>query len=267
MRNLAARLLSEQGMRTTGTAVMERMQDQSIDAGLSVDAIRRELSGTMVGQMLHVYGTIDSTNARLARLAKAGAPDGTVVLADAQTAARGRRGIPWFSPSGVNLYASALFRRPLAAKDLPVFTLIMALAMVDAVDEVGLHAAIKWPNDILVGRKKVAGGLAECAMRGDVVDYVILGAAANLNVTSAALAQALGPTDHVATSLAELTGAPIDRNAFAASYLRALDEWAAVYDARGPQVVLAAWRDREILGARRVEVRGTVGEIRVEDET
>jgi BirA family transcriptional regulator, biotin operon repressor / biotin---[acetyl-CoA-carboxylase] ligase len=245
-------------MRTTGAATVERSAIESIDSGLSVDAIRRELWGTRVGRMLYVYGTLDSANARLARLETAGAPDGTVVLADAQTAACGRRGAPWFSPPGVNLYASVLFRRSFAVKDVPVFSFISALAVVDAVDELGLDAVIKWPNDVLVGRKKVACVREECAMRGDVVDHVILGVEVNINVTSSALAQALGPAGRHATSLAELTGGPIDRNAFASAYLRSLDEWAAIHDARGPDTVLAAWRDREILGGRRVEVRRLV---------
>jgi BirA family biotin operon repressor/biotin-[acetyl-CoA-carboxylase] ligase len=246
-------------MRTTGAATIDRSAIESIDSGLSVDAIRRELSGTTVGQLLYVYGTLDSANARLARLAAAGAPDGTVVLADAQTAACGRRGAPWFSPPGVNLYASVLFRRSFTVKEVPVFSFITALAVVDAVDELGLHAVIKWPNDVLVGRKKVAGARGECAMRGDVADHVILGVGVNVNVTSFALAQALGSAGQLATSLAELTGEPIDRNAFAGTYLRALDEWAALHDARGPDSVLAAWRDREILGGRRVEVRDADG--------
>jgi BirA family biotin operon repressor/biotin-[acetyl-CoA-carboxylase] ligase len=228
---------------------------ESVDSGLSVDAIRRELTGTTVGHMLYVFGAIDSTNARLSRLAKAGAPDGTVVLADAQTAARGRRDATWFSPAGVNLYASVLFRRPLAITDVPVFAFISSLALVDAVEELGVHAVIKWPNDVLVDGKKIGGTRVECAMRGDVVDHVILGVGVNLNVAPSDLAVALGPAGRFATSLAALTGATIDRNAFAATFLRALDEWVAIYDARGPASVVGAWRDREILGGRRVEVR------------
>ena len=105
-----------------------------LDTGLSVDAIRRDLTGVGIAQSVHVYGSIDSTTTRLARLARAGAPDGTVVIADAQTAARGRDGAPWFSPPGLNLYLSVLFRRPLAIKDVPGFAFTASLALADTVE-------------------------------------------------------------------------------------------------------------------------------------
>jgi BirA family biotin operon repressor/biotin-[acetyl-CoA-carboxylase] ligase len=245
-------------MNTT-TARSRESAIETPDTGLSVEAIRREITGTTIGQLLHVYGTIDSTNARLARLAAGGAPDGTVVIADEQTAARGRRGARWFSPPGVNLYVSVLFRRPLTIEAAPVFTFIASIALVDAVDELGLHAVIKWPNDVLVDGKKVAGTLVECATRGDTVHYLILGVGVNLNVAPADLVAALGPAGRFAGSLGALTGDVIDRNAFAAAYLRALDEWAQIHEARGAAAVLAAWRDRDILGGRRVDVREADG--------
>ena len=230
-----------------------------LDTGLSVDAIRRDLTGVGIAQSVHVYGSIDSTTTRLARLARAGAPDGTVVIADAQTAARGRDGAPWFSPPGLNLYLSVLFRRPLAIKDVPGFAFTASLALADTVEELGLHPVIRWPNDILVDGKKVAGTLVECAVRGDVVDYVILGVGVNLNVTRAELHAALGPAGRFATSLGAFLREPIDRNAFAAAFLRSLDEWTTIYDARGASTVLAAWRDRDILGGRRVNVHEADG--------
>lgn len=229
------------------------------ESGLSVEEIRRGLNGTTIGRLLHVYGTIDSTTARLAQLARAGAPDGTVVIADGQTHARGRGAAAWYSPPGVNLYVSALFRRPFTIEAVPVFTFIASLAVVDAAEEFGLHAVIKWPNDVLVGGKKVAGARVECAMRGAAVDYVILGVGVNLNVTPSELLEALGPAGRFASSLGAQTGTVIDRNAFTAAYLRALDEWAQMYDARGAAMVLAAWRDRDILGGRRVDVREVDG--------
>ncbi len=210
------------------------------DTGLSVEAIRRELTGTTIGRLLHVYGVIDSTTERLAHLARAGAPDGTVVIADAQTGARGRAGAPWFSPPGLNLHVSVLFRRPLGITATPVFAFIAPLAVVDAAEELGLHAVIKGPNDVLVDGKKVAGARVECAMRGGAVDYVILGVGVNLNVTPDELHTALGAAGGFASSLGALTGTVIDRNAFAAAYLRALDTWAVMYEARGAATVLTA---------------------------
>jgi BirA family biotin operon repressor/biotin-[acetyl-CoA-carboxylase] ligase len=137
-----------------------------------------------------------------------------------------------------------------------VFSFVASLAVADAVKELGLAPAIKWPNDVLVGRKKVAGTLVECAMRGDVVDFLIAGVGVNLNVDAAALSAALGPSALAATSLAAALGHEVDRNVFTASWLNHLDAWVARYRAEGPAPIVAAWRDRDILTGRRVEARG-----------
>ncbi len=119
---------------------------------LSITGIRRRLRAPTVGRQIYLYGRVESTNDTLARLARSGAPEGTVVIAEAQTAGRGRLGQPWFSPPKVNLYASVLFRGPLALKDAPVFSLIGGLAVAEAVRDAGATPAIKWPNDVLVDR-------------------------------------------------------------------------------------------------------------------
>jgi BirA family biotin operon repressor/biotin-[acetyl-CoA-carboxylase] ligase len=118
-----------------------------------------------------------------------------------------------------------------------------------------LEATIKWPNDILVEGKKVAGVLAECATVETRVDHLILGFGVNVNVTHKALMAALGPSGHFAGSLADLAGREIDRNAFAAALLNHLFRWVATYRTEGPSPLLAAWGDRDILTGRRVEVR------------
>jgi BirA family biotin operon repressor/biotin-[acetyl-CoA-carboxylase] ligase len=222
---------------------------------LSIELIRRQLSVGVVGRQIYLFSQVPSTNEILRLLAKAGAREGTVVLAESQTAGRGRLGKTWFSPFGVNLYASILFRPVIRPKDAPVFSLIASLALADAVRSVGLPAAIKWPNDILVERKKVAGVLAEVATSGDRLDYVILGVGVNLNVERKALLEALGDAGRAAASLKDLAGRDIDRNAFAASFLNFLDEWLSVHGNQGAATILEAWRDRDILTGRRVEVR------------
>jgi BirA family transcriptional regulator, biotin operon repressor / biotin---[acetyl-CoA-carboxylase] ligase len=223
---------------------------------LSIGAIRARLTAATVGSHLYLFDEVTSTNKVLRQLARSGAAEGTVVLAERQTDGRGRLGQEWFSPGGVNLYASALFRNRLAPGETPLFFFIASLAVADAVRELGLHPAIKWPNDVLVGRKKVAGALMECATRGNTVDVLVAGVGVNLNVDLASLRSALGPAGVGATSLAAVLGHDIDRNAFAASYLNHLDAWALRFRAEGPAPVLAAWRQRDILTGRRVEARG-----------
>ncbi len=226
-----------------------------IQDALSIEPIRRQLSARVVGRQIYLFNEVPSTNEVLRDLAKAGAREGTVVLAEGQTAGRGRLGKAWFSPFGANLYGSVLFRPSIRPEAAPVFSFIASLALADAIRSFGLPAAIKWPNDIVVERKKVAGILAELSTAGDRMEYVILGAGVNLNVERKALLAALGEAGHAAASLRDLAGKEIDRNAFAASFFNFLDEWWLVHRDQGGAAVLMAWRDRDILTGRRVQVR------------
>jgi BirA family biotin operon repressor/biotin-[acetyl-CoA-carboxylase] ligase len=226
---------------------------------LDVEEIRRALFTYTVGRRLCLYDTVASTNAVLRGMADRGAPEGTVVLADCQTAGRGRGGQPWFSPPGVNLYASVLFRPSIPAAAAPVFSFIGSLAVADAIRHLGLPAGIKWPNDVLVKRRKVAGTLLEVSATAGHVDHVVLGLGVNVNVDRPTLVAGLGEAAQSATSVREALGRPVDRNAFAASVLSYLDEWLARYRAEGEIVVLRAWGAFDIVTGRRVEVRGPSG--------
>jgi BirA family transcriptional regulator, biotin operon repressor / biotin---[acetyl-CoA-carboxylase] ligase len=226
--------------------------------GMDVDLqlIRKHLKTPGVSRDIRVLANVTSTNAALRDLAKAGAPEGTAVIADEQTAGRGRLGQPWFSPPGVNLYASVLFRPAIPPREIAGFSFVASVAVADAIEAQGLDATIKWPNDVLINRKKVAGTLVESGMIGDRVDYVILGVGVNVNVTHGALRAALGLSAPAAGSIREAAGHEIDRNVFAAAVLDNLATWAEVYETRGPTALLEAWGDRDILTGRRVEVRG-----------
>jgi len=222
---------------------------------LKVGLIQQYLVSGTVGRDIRLYQAVTSTNGVLKELVKEGVPEGTVVVADEQTAGQGRLRKTWFSPPGANVYASVLFRPAIPLREVPGFSFITSLAVADAIALEGLGPAIKWPNDVLVGRKKVAGSLVECASAGRKVDYVILGVGVNVNVTPAALRAALGDAAHAAGSLAEAAGREIDRNVFTANLLSQLDRWAGVFAAQGAAPVLDAWRDRDILTGRRVQVR------------
>jgi BirA family biotin operon repressor/biotin-[acetyl-CoA-carboxylase] ligase len=223
---------------------------------LDIQTIRKRLATPGAATDIRLLESVASTNTVLRDLAKAAAPEGTVVIADAQTAGHGRFGKPWFSPPGVNLYMSVLLRPGIAPRDAAGFSFVGPLALSDAIKAEGLSPTIKWPNDVLVEGKKVAGILAECATVERRVDYVILGFGVNVNVAREALRAALGPSGLAAGSLAEFAGREIDRSAFAAAVLNHVAAWAAIYRARGPAPLLAAWRDQDIVTGRRVEVRG-----------
>ncbi len=226
------------------------------DDSLCIDLIRRQMETEVVGFQISLYQDVDSTNATLRRLAEAGACEGTVVLAEAQHAGKGRRGTRWFSPPGLNLYASVLFRPSIGPLAVPVFSFITSLAVSDAIWAEGVPAAIKWPNDILIEGRKVAGSFGVLATAGDLVDYVTLGTGVNLNVERPALQQGLGATAAGAISVREAAGRPVARNSFAAAYLNLLEKWFDVYCVSGPTAVLHAWRERDVLAGRWVAVRG-----------
>jgi BirA family biotin operon repressor/biotin-[acetyl-CoA-carboxylase] ligase len=228
-----------------------------VDDALSIGRIWQQLETRTVGRHmgLHHRG-VASTNAALRRLAEAGASEGTVVLAEHQTAGQDGESRLRFSPPGVNVYASVLFQPAIQSAAVPVFAFIASLALADAVRELGVQAAVKWPNDVLVKGRRVAGVRSEtlCGQR-ESVDAVILGADVNLNVTHEALQAGLGEAGQFATSLREVLGRPIDRNAFTAGFLTHLEEWLIEYRTEGAPAVLAAWRDLDVLAGRWVEVR------------
>jgi BirA family transcriptional regulator, biotin operon repressor / biotin---[acetyl-CoA-carboxylase] ligase len=222
---------------------------------LDIDIIKKHLD-TRAERDIRLVDTVASTNAELRELARAGAPEGTVVIADAQTAGHGRFAKPWFSPPGVNIYASVLYRPAIAPREVGGFSFVASLAVSDAILAEGLRSTIKWPNDVLVGGKKVAGTLLEFAVQDGLVEYVILGLGVNVNVSRKALRGALGTSGLAAGSLREIAGHDLDRNALAGRILNALDHWVKTYRTGGLDPVLDAWRDRDILTGRRVEVRG-----------
>lgn len=211
---------------------------------LSIEVIRRRLDNEVVGRHMYIFGTVASTNTVLRRCADAGAREGTVVLAEEQRQGRGRLGQTWFSPPGLNLYASVLFRPSLPPEAVPAFALIASLALTDAIWAEGLPAAIREPNDVLVDGRKAAGTLVECTVTAGRTDYVVLGVGVNVNVSREMLREGLGGAAEGATSLREEAGREIDRNAFAAAFLGCLEKWLGVYTARGPAAVIAAWQSR-----------------------
>ena len=222
---------------------------------LSLNGLRRRLTTEVVGHHVYIFGRVDSTNKALARVADRGATEGTVVLAEAQTAGRGRHGSTWFSPEAANLYLSVLFHPRIAPRELPLFAPIASLALAEAVWLAGAPARIKWPNDVVVGTRKLGGVLVEAPVMGDRVLYVILGIGVNLNVHPAEMAAALGPPAELAVTLREALGHDVDRNVFAAALLGRLEKWHHTFVTRGSDAVRLAWQARDALRGHRLEAR------------
>ena len=135
-----------------------------------------------LGQNVFYFPTIDSTNIKCQELAKNGAPEGTLVVADEQVGGKGRLGRVWFSPKGVNIFMSLILRPRLEIQQCPQLTLITAVAVVEAIREnYPIKASIKWPNDILIDGKKICGILTELNAEADRINWVVIGMGLNVN--------------------------------------------------------------------------------------
>jgi BirA family biotin operon repressor/biotin-[acetyl-CoA-carboxylase] ligase len=192
--------------------------------------------------LLHRFDTVDSTQRVARSLADEGAPHGTVVLAEEQTAGRGRLDRRWTSPRGQNLTFTIVLRPHLPARDAPLLTLGAAAGLAVAFD-----LRVKWPNDVVTGEgKKVAGLLAEMETTGDRVAYVLLGVGLNVN-------QVVFPPELPnAASLASIAG-PQDREEVLDTAVAAILAWSAHPDR------LTLWRQRAHTFGRHVQIGAVAG--------
>ena len=144
--------------------------------------IASRLTTKWMGKELHYFEETTSTNAEVKKMADNEVLDGTVIVADSQTQGRGRRGRSWKSPRGTSISFSILLRPDISTDKAPMITLLMAMAVDRAIEEVcGLDAKIKWPNDVVVNGKKVCGILTEMSLESDYIHHVIVGTGINVN--------------------------------------------------------------------------------------
>ena len=190
-------------------------------------------------RLLVVLGETGSTNDDLRRLAAEGAPEGTVVVADHQTAGRGRMGRRWLSEPGLGVCVSVLFRPSAKIDSIPRFTLGASVAACRACREQGAPAEIRWPNDVFAGSRKVAGILAEVRSTGPTPGELIVGAGFNANQSLEDFPEELrGGAGSLRMSR---DGEPVDRELLAASFVVRLGEVARAL-ARGEwDDVSTAW--------------------------
>ncbi|HZD38711.1 MAG TPA: biotin--[acetyl-CoA-carboxylase] ligase [Actinomycetes bacterium] len=201
---------------------------------------------------LEVVERVPTTMARAAELGEAGAPEGAIVVAEEQTAGRGRLGRAWVAPPGAGLLVSVLMRPALAPADLWLVASLAGVALVDAVEELASKAplhprvGLKWPNDLLLDGRKAAGLLAEAGVKGGRLDWVALGMGANVNQ----LLDDFPPeVAEGATSVALATGAKVDRAELLGAWGERFEDGYRQLAAGVTGPVLAAYRDRlETLG-------------------
>jgi BirA family transcriptional regulator, biotin operon repressor / biotin---[acetyl-CoA-carboxylase] ligase len=200
---------------------------------------------------IHHFETLDSTNDLAKELAARGAPEGTVVVAETQTGGRGRLGREWNSPPGVGLYVSLVLRPMLPPMELPQITLTTAVAVVRAVRRVaGVAPGIKWPNDLLIGGKKLGGILTEMETESDRIRHVVVGL--GLNVNNPEFSPELAAT---ATSLNLAAGGTFPRVQILKAWL---EEFEALYDQflnQGFPQILDEWKALTVTLGTAVTVR------------
>jgi len=225
------------------------------------DLLSRLGTTKVVGRDIRVFQETTSTNDVVEKLARDGAREGVVVFAESQTKGRGRLGRAWMSPARKGLWFSVLLRPRVSPQAATRLTIASATALVRAIHtRTGLTAEIKWPNDILIGGKKVAGILTEMHAELDTVKCLTLGIGVDVNLAAADFPADLRRT---ATSLKIETGESLDRGELAAAILRELDcDYGRICSGRFESVA-DEWEERCNTIGREVVIR--VGERRLRE--
>lgn len=229
------------------------MTAPSAHVPLSIEDIRRARAGARIGCCLHYCESVNSTNTLALQLARDGAPDGTVVMAETQTKGRGRLGRSWVSPPYRNLYLSAVLRPAIAASAAPQLTLVAGVAVAETVRQWAPRAAIKWPNDVLIDGRKVAGILTEMEAEEGRVGVVILGIGVNLNSEATDFPEELRDR---AIGLCTAAHGLVDRDAVATRLLSRLEERYELFLREGFAAIRPLWEGLSCLTGRRVDIDG-----------
>ena len=172
------------------------------------------------GKTVHFARETDSTNLWIKRLAKEGASEGTLALAEFQSAGRGRLGRSWEVPEGTSVMMSILLRPKFEPQYAPTLTLVMGMAVAKAVKNLGFDVSIKWPNDVVVSHKKICGILTEMGVRDGKIDYAVIGVGINVNIR-----EFPAEMEDKATSLYLESGKEFDRSQIPGLVMEAFEEY------------------------------------------
>jgi BirA family biotin operon repressor/biotin-[acetyl-CoA-carboxylase] ligase len=246
------------------SAVWKKLQQAQADLGIEIYKVRGRgyrlasplslLDGEVLGRehvglgwTCRIHETIDSTNAEAMRVANSGAKLPVLVLAEQQTAGRGRRGRHWASPFAENLYYSLALRMDGGTSRLEGLSLLVGLSVVDTLRELGIRSAgLKWPNDILVGCNKLAGVLIELIGDPSNVCHVVIGIGLNVNMRESV------DVDQAWTSMALEMGQAQDRNEVARALSRNLSAYLAGHQEKGFAAYRQDWESKHLWQGRAV---------------
>jgi BirA family transcriptional regulator, biotin operon repressor / biotin---[acetyl-CoA-carboxylase] ligase len=210
--------------------------------------ITRGLNTKFIGKKIHYFDCLASTMDLAMQLGMQAHANGTLVLAESQTHGQGRLGRSWFSPKYKGIYLSLILRPKILPAASPILTLMAAVSICEAVKEVtGLDAQIKWPNDILIHNKKLAGILTEMNAEMDKVNFVVIGIGINVNNDKKSLiAQA--------TSLKEERGEGLSRITLLQELLSRIENNYLLLENKGSQEIIDKWRSFSLTLGKRVKV-------------
>jgi BirA family biotin operon repressor/biotin-[acetyl-CoA-carboxylase] ligase len=201
---------------------------------LAPKLLRRRLHPGALGKRVHHFFKIDSTNSVAMTLGERGEPHGTVVIAEEQTAGRGRAGHSWHSEKTNGIYMTVLLRPAISPQQAPLITLVAGLAVREAIiEQTGLTPDLRWPNDLLFGRKKFCGILTEMNAEQDRVHFLVVGI--GINVNHEAIPRDLA---NIATSLQIETGRSQSRVEVVARLLRHLESYYNRFLEEGPEAIV-----------------------------
>jgi len=220
---------------------------------ISAEEILAGLETKKIGRTIYAYDTVVSTQSLAHEAASKGAPEGTLVVAEQQTGGKGRLGRQWHSPKGSGIWMSLVVRPAIPLPRTPQMTLLTAVAVSQAIRQtVGVSPAIKWPNDIFVGDKKVCGILTELNAESDRVNYLVIGIGINVNTAASDFPEELR---EVATSLRIESGQAIKRALFIQNVCRIFENEYEYYLRCGFEQVKQAWEKNSYTIGRQVTVR------------
>jgi BirA family biotin operon repressor/biotin-[acetyl-CoA-carboxylase] ligase len=192
---------------------------------LSESTILPYFKSKWLGHTLYVYDEVESTQVIAQKLAREGAPSGTLVVADQQTAGKGRMGRKWHSQAGTGIWMSLILRPDIPLASTPQLTLLSSIAILKGImNETNLDIGIKWPNDLLIEGKKIAGILTELSAETDRVNHVIIGVGINVNQVEDDYPEEIRG---IATSLAIKAGQVVNRNNL---IIQITKEWEDLYE-------------------------------------
>ena len=215
---------------------------------LFVFEVARSLNTKFIGKNIHYFDYLASTMDQAMQLGMDGAVSGTLVLAESQTKGRGRLGRGWLSPKYKGIYLSLILRPKMPPAACPILTLMSAVSICEAIKEVvDLDVQIKWPNDVFIHHKKIAGILTEMNAEVDKVNFVVIGIGLNVNNDKKSLiAQA--------TSLKEQHGAGINRVVLLQELLRRIENNYLLLEDKGSQEIINKWRNFTLTLGTRVKI-------------